>query len=80
MAEVGGGWKVDGEPLWAPLHRAWWHKPGIDAIARIYEKAYQRDRAYHAKAAQAREHALTYDADRVLVEHWKPALEALEGM
>jgi len=39
----------------------------------------QVDRAFEQVrrelATQAREHALLYDADRVLEEHWLPALE-----
>lgn len=80
MSEVGCGWKVGGEPMWAPLHHAWWCKPSIGAIARAYEKAYERGPSYQAKARQAREHALTYDADRVLKDWWVPCLEHLEAM
>ena len=29
-------------------------------------------------SARAREHALAYDADRVLEEHWLPALDEIE--
>lgn len=79
MSEVGCGWKVQGEPYWAATHAAWWRKPSIDGIARAYEKAYQKGPAYQAKASAAREHALAYDADRVLTEFWKPALGELEA-
>jgi glycosyltransferase involved in cell wall biosynthesis len=80
MSETGGpAWKVTGEPFWASGHEAWWVKPSIDGIARVYEKAYQRGAAYQAKKAAAREHALTYDVERVLTQYWKPALEALCG-
>ena len=78
MSETGSGWKVPGEPEWSSLHAAWWRTPRIADVARAYEKAYERGAVYHAKAARAREHALAYDADRVLTEHWKPALQALE--
>lgn len=77
MAEVGAGWKVPGEPSWAQNHAAWWRKPSIDGICRAYEKAYERGASYQAKKAKAREHALGYDAQRVLTEFWKPALEEL---
>ncbi len=79
MPEVSSGWKVPGEPEWTPVHAAWWRRPSIADVARIYEKAYQRGPAYQAKASKAREHAMTYDADRVLAEHWKPVLEVLAG-
>jgi FkbM family methyltransferase len=78
MTETGaGGWKVRGEKFYIPQQHSWWVKPGIDAIYRAYEKAYQRGPAYQAKKAAAREHALAYDAERVLAEHWKPALEQI---
>lgn len=80
MAEVCGGWLVDGQPAWHPGHKAKWVVPSIAVIDRVYEKAYQRGAPYNAKAAAAREHVLQYDADRVLKEHWVPALERLEAM
>lgn len=79
MSEVGCGWKVQGEPTYTVLHQAYWRRPSVDAIARVYEKAWQLwDRnALEAKGKAAREHALAYDADAVLTEHWKPVLERL---
>jgi glycosyltransferase involved in cell wall biosynthesis len=79
MSEVGCGWKVQGEPYWSLAHAAWWRKPSIDGIARAYEDAYRRGTDYRAKAARARPHALAYDADAVLTQHWKPVLEQLEA-
>lgn len=80
MAEVCGGWLVDGQPTWHPGHKARWVVPSIAAIDRVYEKAYQRGAAWSTKAAAAREHALAYDAETVLTQSWKPALERLEAM
>lgn len=78
MPEVGGpAWRVPGHRFWAEGHKADWRAPDITAIVRAYEKAYQRGAPYHAKKGAAREHALAYDADRVLTQHWKPALETL---
>lgn len=77
MSEVCGGWLVPGEEAYIREHQASWVKPTIDAIARVYEKAYRRGAAYHAKASKAREHAMQFDADTVLKQHWMPALEAL---
>jgi len=77
MRDVCGGWLVPGEEAYIPKQQAKWVKPSIDAIARVYEKAYQQGAAYQAKKTAAREYAMQYDADRVLTEHWKPALEAL---
>jgi FkbM family methyltransferase len=78
MTETGaGGWKVGGEKFYLPQQHSWWVMPSIGAIYRAYEKAYQRGPAYQAKKAAAREHALAYDVERVLAEHWKPALEGI---
>lgn len=81
MSEVGCGWKVHGEPYWSILHEAFWRRPAPDAIARAYEKAYQlwERGQLAAKGAQAREHALAYDAGKVLREHWEPVLAELES-
>lgn len=77
MAEVCGGWLVPGEEKYIREHQASWVAPSIDGIARVYEKAYQRGAAYLAKKASAREHAMQFDADTVLKQHWMPALEVL---
>lgn len=81
MTEVGGpaAWKVKGTPLWASGHESWWVNPGITDIARAYERAYDRNGPYQAKKKAAREHALAYDADRVLTEYWEPALKQVEA-
>lgn len=79
MAEVCGGWLVDGEPSWRAGLRATWVKPSIGAIHRVYEQAYQRGGSYQAKKARARDHASAYDADRVLTLHWKPVLSRIEA-
>lgn len=72
-----GGWLVGGEKFWNGMHRSCWLKPDVDQIARAYEKAYQRGAVYYAKKARTREFALQYEAQRVLTEYWKPALDAL---
>lgn len=75
MTELAGpGWAVDGQPFWNPVHQADWQVPSIEGIHRAYDKAY---RYAASKRAAAREFAMTYDADRVLLEHWKPALDFL---
>lgn len=75
MTELRGpGWAVTGEPYWNPVHEAWWCKPSVTGIARAYEKAH---RMAAQKRAAAREFAMGYDADLVLVDHWKPALDVL---
>lgn len=73
MRELAGpGWKVAGEPFWNPVHEAWWTKPHVKAIERAYEKAHQQAAG---KRQAAREFALGYDADSVLLDSWKPALD-----
>ena len=75
MTELKGpGWAVSGEPFYNAKHDAWWLKPGVKAIAAAYEKAFK---LAAPKRAAAREFALGYDADLVLLDHFKPALDAL---
>lgn len=78
MSEVCGGWLVPGQEHYIPGHRAHWRVPSVDHLARVYETAYGRGPKYQAKKTRARDHALSYDADQVLTQHWKPALEELE--
>lgn len=82
MSEVGCGWKVQGEPAYSVLHRAYWRSPPVDGILRAYEKAYDlwKRGALGSKGAAARAHAMQYDADAVLTRHWKPVLAKLEEM
>jgi glycosyltransferase involved in cell wall biosynthesis len=75
----GGGWMVPAERFWNPTHRATWAKPSIDAIADVYEEAYQRGKVYQREQEKAREFALRYDVEKVEKEHWIPVLEALEA-
>jgi glycosyltransferase involved in cell wall biosynthesis len=78
MTELRGpGWLVAGEPYWNPVHEAWWTRPSVAGIARAYEKAHQHAAS---KRGAAREFALGYDADLVLVDHWKPALDAITAL
>ena len=78
MRETCGGWLVPGEPHTLDRHRSQWLRPSVYAIADVYEEAYRRGASYQSRKASAREHALQYDADRVLMQYWKPALEMLE--
>jgi glycosyltransferase involved in cell wall biosynthesis len=79
MSEVcGAGWKVGYDRVWTPM-RAWQAWPDVEEVVASLEECYalpERDR--RDLAARAREHALGYDADRVLVEHWLPALAEIE--
>jgi FkbM family methyltransferase len=73
----GAGWKVPGEVLWHDSQSAWARRPLISGIVDAYEQAYEsaRDEGMRSRAWAF---AQDYDADRVLVEFWKPALERLE--
>jgi FkbM family methyltransferase len=73
----GAGWKVDGQPYWVTEESAWWHAPSIKGIVKAWEKAYQH-RGDARLRARAREFALRYDADLVVAQYWKPALDMLE--
>jgi FkbM family methyltransferase len=73
----GSGWLVGTQPYWHPYARSWWHTPIIDEIVEAWEQAYAHARDPKVRA-RAREFALDYDADTVLTQYWKPALEMLE--
>jgi glycosyltransferase involved in cell wall biosynthesis len=80
MTELcGAGWLVEGSNWWNKGHLAMWQRPSVDAIAGAYEEAYQLRASGRMTAwrEQAREFALGYDADRVLADHWVPALKEL---
>lgn len=80
MSELcGAGWTVKTEPFWNPAHNSWWGKPLTGDILRVYERAYQRGKAYEDRRRKAREFAQGYESGRVLREHWKPALELIEA-
>lgn len=81
MSEVGSGWKVQGEPFFSVIHHAYWRQPQLDDIYAVYEKVYDLwKRGALTKGVPARQHALIYDADTVLTQHWKPVLAKLEAM
>jgi FkbM family methyltransferase len=73
---VGAGWKVPGEPMWHDSQSAWARRPFIASIVAAYEEAYEQARGEEMRA-QAWGFAQEYDADRVLAEHWEPALKQL---
>jgi glycosyltransferase involved in cell wall biosynthesis len=75
------GYKVGGEPFWNPSHQAWWLKPSIGAIEKVYERSYQMYKRGTAgkKREAARQFAVQYDAARVLHEYWVPILEKLDA-
>jgi glycosyltransferase involved in cell wall biosynthesis len=79
MSELcGAGWKVDGELWWDSFHSSWFMSPYVGDIVHALEQAYEaRDDA--ALKEQARAFALQYDADRVMLDYWIPALARLEA-
>jgi hypothetical protein len=80
MTELrGAGWLVRGTPFYNKGHSAFWVRPDIDAIVEAWEQAYQLKAGggMPALREKARDFAGQYDADRVLAEYWKPALEEL---
>jgi glycosyltransferase involved in cell wall biosynthesis len=76
MSEVcDAGWKVGYERHWTD-QGSWQARPHVEEIVESLEECYRLDRESRRElSARAREHALAYDADRVLTEHWLPALE-----
>jgi glycosyltransferase involved in cell wall biosynthesis len=79
MSEVcGAGWKVGYDRVWTPM-RAWQAWPDVEEVVESLEQCYTLSGDDRRElGARAREHALRYDADRVLEEHWLPALEEIE--
>jgi glycosyltransferase involved in cell wall biosynthesis len=75
MPEVAGPGTllVPGDPFFNPRHRSFWVKPNVAAIAAAYEKAFQSE----PDRTGLREHAVAYDVEQVMAEHWRPALEVL---
>ena len=74
----GAGWTVGGQPWYNPSSGAMWLDPSAQEILAAFEAAYEA-RGDLELRARAREFALQYDADRVMEEHWKPVLAALDG-
>jgi glycosyltransferase involved in cell wall biosynthesis len=73
-------WYAKSEKAWAAGHNAWWWRPTLDSITKLYELAYARDGRWHAKRAKGREAAMRYDADTVWSQHWLPVLKKMEEM
>jgi len=71
---VGAGWLVEGDPTYNPAHDAFWLAPNVGDVMQALEVAYVEASGLREKA---REFALQYDADKVLDEYWRPALEEL---
>jgi glycosyltransferase involved in cell wall biosynthesis len=84
-----GGWFAETELLWATGHEAWWRKPRIGSLVKIYESAYQAvrgqspgngkaARSYETKRAAARQHVIdNFSVDLVRDRYWVPAIKQL---
>ena len=72
----GAGWKVDGHVFDHVMAEAYWKRPDVDQLVDALEQAYEA-RGSDTLRAKAREFALQYDADKVLEDYWKSALEAI---
>jgi glycosyltransferase involved in cell wall biosynthesis len=80
MAEIcGSGWVVSGTRWWNKGHGAHWAAPSVPAILGAYREAYAlwQSGEIETYREKARAFALAYDADRVLEEFWRPALDQL---
>lgn len=75
MVEVcGAGWRVEFDRVWTG-QLSWQARPRVEDIADALEQCYALPTAgTDAIRAQAREHALGYDADLVVQEYFLPAL------
>ena len=78
MSEVcGAGWKVGYHRYWTD-QASWQARPRVEELVESLEACYALDAASRRElSGKAREHALAYDADKVLEEHWLPALGEL---
>lgn len=76
MKEVCGvGWKVEYEPEWTG-QLSWQARPKVEDILVALEQCYGLSSSLRQELSeQAVEHASQYSADRVLKEHFLPALE-----
>jgi len=84
MTEVAGphSWLVKGQPFWiGERHEGFWTMPFIHEIDNALEDAWLTRECGEMPALRqaSREHALKYDADKILAEFWVPYLDRLEG-
>jgi glycosyltransferase involved in cell wall biosynthesis len=72
----GAGWKVQGDRWWDSFHTSFFMCPSVYEIVDALEQSYE---ARGTLGEQAREFALQYDADRVMLDYWIPVLERLDA-
>jgi hypothetical protein len=71
---VGPGWLVDGQGQWNEKHRASWGLAYVDSVAETLAEAYELARG---RRDDARDFAAGHDINKVVREHWEPALAEL---
>lgn len=77
MTELGReGWLVDGQPFWDHAGVSWFFMPWVPSIVNALEAAYE-ERDNQARKDAAIAFAQQYEADKVMDEYWKPALDLL---
>jgi glycosyltransferase involved in cell wall biosynthesis len=77
MTELGqAGWLVACEPWWDEFAKAFFGLPLIESILAGLEASYLARDNEELRAAAVK-FAAQYDADRVAVDYWRPALERL---
>jgi glycosyltransferase involved in cell wall biosynthesis len=72
----GSGWKVAGTPWDHPMAEAFWMKPDIDQLVDALDQAYE-SRGGDTLRAKACAFAQNYDVEKVMTNHWVPALEQI---
>jgi hypothetical protein len=65
-------WLVEGQPEWDPAQLAWWFRPHVSSIVNALEAAYENPG--HSKRSV--EKASEYAADRVILDAWRPLIDA----
>jgi glycosyltransferase involved in cell wall biosynthesis len=68
------GWQVKGQRRWNNHHQKFWQVPLVPSLVQALDKAHKHSGEMRG---QAREFAMTWDADRVFAEHWVPLLDEL---
>lgn len=75
---VGDGWVVDGQPDWDPMQQSWWIDPAIPSMVEALKQSAAR--GVNEVSDKAAEFGARFDADRVFVDYWRPALAQIDRM
>jgi glycosyltransferase involved in cell wall biosynthesis len=75
---TGAGWRVGGEPYWTG-QKSWQIVPSVPQIVEALEECYSLSDDKRTRLSnRARKHAELYGRERVLREHFLPALDEIE--